>query len=101
LTNSLLFLLTVNALGTLLVYIISCAALIKLRKQKEVPAAAFVLPAGKAIAALSILFCLLIMIGSTKQQLLYILGVLAAGAFVYGIFVLGKKKILVPASTQE
>lgn len=97
LTNSLLFLLTVNALGTLLVYIISCLALIKLRVKEKAPAAAFILPAGKATAVISIVFCLLIMMGSTKLQLLYILGVLAAGAAVFGLFALGRKKAVLPA----
>ena len=99
LTNSLLFLLTVNAIGTLLIYIITCAALIKLRKKKNIPAAAFIIPAGKAIAALSILFCIMILTGSTKQQLLYILCVLGAGAIVYGVFILGKKRLVSPAET--
>ena len=99
LTNSLLFLLTVNAIGTLLIYIITCAALIKLRKKKNIPAAAFIIPAGKAIAALSILFCIMILTGSTKQQFLYILCVLGAGAIVYGIFILGKKRLVSPAET--
>jgi len=102
LTNSLLFLLSVSALGTLIVYIVTCASLIKLRKKKDIPAAAFVLPAGKVIAVLSILFCIMIMTGSTVQQLLYILSVLIAGALVYGLFVLGKKKgVLLTAETQE
>ncbi len=92
LTNSLLFLLTVNALGTLFIYVITCASLIQLRKKKAVPAAAFVLPAGKAIAAISILLCLVIMTGSTARQLLYILGVLVIGAIVYGSLILTKKK---------
>lgn len=99
LTNSLLFLLTVNAVGTLFIYIISCAALIKLRKKQNIPAAAFILPAGKAIAALSILFCILILTGSTKLQLLYILSLLGAGAIIYGIFIMGKKKLVSPAKT--
>ena len=99
LTNSLLFLLTVNAIGTLLIYIITCAALIKLRKKKNIPAAAFIIPAGKAIAALSILFCIMILTGSTKQQFLYILCVLGAGAIVYGVFILGKKRLVSPAET--
>lgn len=99
LTNSLLFLLTVNAIGTLFIYIITCAALIKLRKKQNIPAAAFILPAGKAIAALSILFCILILTGSTKEQLLYILGVLGAGAIIYGVFILGKKKLVSPVKT--
>lgn len=94
LTNTLLFLLSVNALGTLIVYIATCASLIKLRKKKNIPAAAFVLPAGKALAALSILFCIIIMTGSTVQQLLYILYVLAAGALIYGVFIFGKKNEL-------
>lgn len=93
LTNSLLFLLTVNAIGTLLIYIITCAALIKLRKKKNIPAAAFILPAGKAIAALSILFCILILTGSTNLQLLYIASLLASGVIVFGIFLWGKKNV--------
>ena len=92
LTNSLLFLLTVNAIGTLMVYIISCSALIQLRRKKSIPAAAFVLPAGKVMAALGILFCVLILTGSTVQQFLYIIGVLFAGIAVYGIFIWGRKK---------
>ena len=101
LTNSLLFLLTVNALGTLVIYIISCASLIKLRKKKNISAAAFILPAGKLIAVLSIIFCLLIMTGSTTQQVLYILGVLGAGAIVYGIFIIAKKSKLPQAEVVE
>lgn len=100
LTNSLLFLLTVNALGTLLVYIITCAALIKLRKKKNIPPAAFVLPAGKAIAILSILFCLMIMTGSTIREFLSILSVLGAGAIVYGILY-RQRKLISPAETPK
>lgn len=92
LTNSLLFLLTVNAIGTLLIYIISCSALIKMRNKKNIPVAAFVLPAGKVVAALGILFCIAILTGSTSQQFLYILGVLAGGVAVYGIFIWSNKK---------
>lgn len=92
LTNSLLFLLIVNAIGTLLIYIISCSALIKMRNKKNIPVAAFVLPAGKVVAALGILFCMAILTGSTSQQFLYILGVLAGGVAVYGIFIWSNKK---------
>ena len=101
LTNSLFFLLTVNALGTLTNYIISCPSLIKLRQKKNVPVAAFILPAGNIIAMLSILFCLLIMIGSTKEQVLYILGILGAGAIVYAIFVVGKRKLSLEVKPNE
>ena len=101
LTNSLFFLLTVNALGTLALYIISCASLIKLRKKKNIPAAAFILPAGNIIAMLGILFCLLIMIGSTQQQVLYILGILGAGVIVYGVFILGKQKLAIQPEVKD
>ena len=100
LTKSLLFLLTVNALGTLVIYVITCAGLIKLRTKKNIPAAAFVLLAGKAIAALSILFCMMIMTGSTLRQVLYILSILGAGVIVYGIFIYGKKKLLTNAEEE-
>ena len=92
LTNTLLFLLTISALGQLFIYVVTCASLIKLREKKSIPAAAFILPAGKIIAIISILFCLLIMTGSTLKELLSIISVLAAGIVVYGIFILGKKK---------
>ena len=101
LTNSLLFLLTISALGTLFTYIVTCASLIKLRKKKNIPAAAFMLPAGKMIAMISILFCILIMTGSTSKELLYILSVLGVGALVYGIFIVGKKKLAAPANVKE
>jgi amino acid transporter len=100
LTNSLLFLLTVNAIGTLLIYIITCAALIRLRKKKNIPGAAFILPAGKAIASVSILLCVMILTASTKMQFLYILGVLSTGALLYGIFFWSKKKSFTTAETK-
>jgi amino acid transporter len=101
LTNSLLFLLTVNALGTLFVYIITCASLIKLRKKKNILAAGFILPAGNLIALISILFCMLVMTGSTQKEVLSILIVIGAGCIVYGFFVIGKKSIVAGAKTTE
>lgn len=91
LTNSLFFLLSVSALGNLFVYALTCASLIKLRRQKNVPAAEFLLPAGKAIAMICIIFCVLIMTGSTEKQFLYVLYVLGAGAIVYAVFIMGNK----------
>lgn len=101
LTNSLFFLLTVNALGTLAIYIISCASLIKLRKKTNIPGATFILPSGNIIALLGILLCLLVMMGSTLLQVLYILGILGAGAIVYGVFVLGKPKLAVQPEAND
>ncbi len=100
LTNTLLFLLTISALGHLFIYAITCASLIKLRNKKNMPAAAFIMPAGKIIAMISILFCILIMTGSTSKELLYILSVLATGAIVYAVFILNKKKLETQTKTQ-
>lgn len=101
LTNTLLFLLTISALGQLFIYIITCAGLIRLRKKKNMPAAVFILPAGNIIASLSILFCIIIMTGSTGKELLTILSVLAAGTVVYGILIVGKKKLAVHPVVKE
>jgi basic amino acid/polyamine antiporter, APA family len=93
LTNSLLFLLSTSALGNLFVYAITCAGLIKLRKKKNIDPAAFILPAGNTIAVLSILFCVIIMTGSTGQQFLYILAVAVVGAILFGVSIL-KRSVL-------
>jgi basic amino acid/polyamine antiporter, APA family len=79
LTNSLLFLLTISALGRLLIYIVSCAALIRLRNKESVPRALFMLPAGKMIAALSIAACIVMMTGSTSREWIMLAGVLMVG----------------------
>ena len=50
---------------------------------------------------LSILFCITIITGSTKQQFLYILYVLIAGAMVYGIFILRKKRLVSLAENRK
>ncbi|MEO6132451.1 MAG: amino acid permease, partial [Saprospiraceae bacterium] len=99
LTNTLLFLLTVNAIGTLLIYIITCASMIKLRKMQNMAPAAFLLPAGKSIAAISILFCILILSGSTGLQLLYTLCLLVSGILVYYIAFFRNKKQAIPTET--
>ena len=101
LTNTLLFLLTISALGQLFIYVITCASLLKLRQKKNIPAAAFMLPAGNIIASLSILFCIIIMTGSKGKELLSILSVLGAGLIVYGLFIVGKKKLASQVETQE
>ena len=100
LTNSLLFLLTISALGTLFTYIVTCASLIKLRQKKNISPAVFILPAGNIIASLSIFFCIIIMTGSTGKELLSILSVLGAGAIVYGLFIVGKKKLASKVDTR-
>ena len=101
LTNSLLFLLTVNAIGTLLIYIVTCASLIKLRKKKNISPATFMLPAGNAIAVVSILFCTLILLASTKEQVVYTLCLLGSGVMVYWISVLRKKKLMLATDTEK
>ncbi|TAD94359.1 MAG: APC family permease, partial [Bacteroidetes bacterium] len=85
LTQGLLFLLTITSLGRLLIYIISCGVLIRLRQKNDAPAAAFLLPAGKLIACLAIVACLLIITGSTLREWSMLGLVLGAGAVLWGL----------------
>jgi amino acid transporter len=84
LTNSLLVLLTITAMGRLLIYIITCAALIRLRQKAAAPAAAFIQPYGKILAALGMVACILILTGSNLNEWVMMGGVLAVGAVVWG-----------------
>jgi amino acid transporter len=90
LTNSLLFLLTISALGRLLIYIISCASLIRLRNKESAPPALYLLPAGKIIASLSIAACIGMMTGSTSREWLMLAVVLLIGTIIW-IFAHGAK----------
>lgn len=83
LSNSLLFLLTLSALGRSIIYVVTCASLISLRRRKEVPSAAFVLPAGNLIAVLSIIACLFIMMGSTLKEWYMLAGVISTGTVIW------------------
>jgi amino acid transporter len=85
LTQSLLFLLTISALGRLLIYVVTCGALIRLRQKKDMPPAAFVLPAGVPIAVLALVACLLVMTGSTLREWQMLAAVLAVGAVLWGV----------------
>jgi amino acid transporter len=92
LTNSLLFLLSISAFGRLFIYVVTCAAMVRLRKKQGLTPASFVLPAGKLVALLAILCCLAIMYGSTWQQQLTLAGVLGAGGVLY-VLVAGRKEL--------
>jgi amino acid transporter len=87
-----------SAISRLLVYVMTCASTIRLRNQRfeqELPAArtggvavkraAFRLPGGPAIPALSILCSMLILIGASRAQLISGTWALAAGAVLYFI----------------
>lgn len=85
LTQSLLFLLTISALGRLLIYVVTCGALIRLRQKKDMPPAAFVLPAGVPIAVVAVVACLLIMTGSTLPEWQMLAAVLGVGGLLWGL----------------
>ncbi len=85
LTQSLLFLLTISALGRLLIYVVTCGAMVRLRQKKDVPPAAFVLPAGQPIAVLAVVACLLIMTGSSLPEWGMLAAVLGVGALLWGL----------------
>jgi basic amino acid/polyamine antiporter, APA family len=85
-----------SAISRLVVYVVTCASTIRLRQERfeqELPAAmtggvaveraAFRLPGGAAIPALSIFCSMMILIGASRVQLMSGTWALAAGAVLY------------------
>jgi amino acid transporter len=71
---------TLAAIARLLIYALTCASLVALRRRESAPAAAFVMPGGPALAALGILFCGWMLATRTPRQLAMLAGILTAGA---------------------
>jgi basic amino acid/polyamine antiporter, APA family len=99
-TGSFVTMAAASAISRLLVYVMTCASTIRLRAERfeqELPAsstggvavkrAAFRLPGGPAIPALSILCSMLILVGASRVQLISGTWALAAGAVLYLIAV--------------
>ncbi|MEO5898309.1 MAG: APC family permease [Vicinamibacterales bacterium] len=88
-----------SAISRLLVYVMTCAATIRLRASRfhgesaveshgvPVRPALFMVPGGPVVPSLAIVIALAILFGATRQQLISGTGALAAGAVLYLIAV--------------
>jgi basic amino acid/polyamine antiporter, APA family len=84
-----------SAVARLLVYVMTCAATIRLRNPRfagEVRPASFRLPGGPAIPIVAILISLSILFGATRTQLISGTAALAVGAVLYFITVRGSRR---------
>jgi len=83
LSSSLIYALTVSTIARLLAYAATCAALPRLRYQKDAPPAMFVLPAGIVISVVAILLSLWLLSNSTLIEARDSGIAVAAGLLIY------------------
>lgn len=103
-TGSFVTMAAASAISRLLVYVMTCAALLRLRAPQfngpvpqvsggiVVNRAAFVVPGGPVIPMLAIVIAVAIIFGATRTQLISGTGALVAGAFLYLIAVRGGRQ---------
>lgn len=71
---------TIAAITRLVVYLLTCVALLILRARKPQEAPGFLLPGGAAIAVAAMAFCVWLLATRTYAQIWVLLAILAAGA---------------------
>jgi len=82
-----------SAISRLLVYVATCASMIRLRAARfggQVNPPRFTVPGGPIVPSLAILIALAILFGATRQQLISGVYALAAGAVLYLIALRGR-----------
>ena len=90
LTGTFIQLLTISVLARLVVYAATCASLPMLRRKRNVRPPLFKVPAGSAIAALSIALCAWLLSSSTKREA--VMTAIAAGVGLLVYFLCKVKK---------
>ena len=91
LSSSLIYALTVSTIARLLAYAATCAALPRLRYQKDAPAAMFILPGGIVISIVAILLSLWLLSNSTLIEARDSAIAVAAGLAIYLLYRIFKK----------
>ena len=86
LSSSLIYALTVSTIARLLAYAATCAALPRLRYQKDAPAAMFLLPGGIAISILAILLAVWLLSHATLIEARDSGIALAIGVIIYFLY---------------
>jgi amino acid transporter len=86
-TGSFVTMAAASAISRLLVYVATCASMLRLRGMSDasINPARFVVPGGPVVPVLAILIALAILVGATRQQLISGAYALAAGAVLYFI----------------
>lgn len=86
LSSSLIYALTVSTIARLLAYAATCAALPRLRHQKDAPVAMFVLPGGIVISVIAIVLSLWLLSNSTLVEARDSAIAVAAGFLIYVLY---------------
>jgi amino acid transporter len=73
---------TLAAIARLLIYLLTCAALVGLRRS-DAPKATFTAPAGSALAVLGMTFCGWLLVTRSVAQLAILAGIIAGGAVLH------------------
>lgn len=82
LSGTFIYAVTINSLVRLLTYIVSCGALLVLRRRKaQVPL--FRLPLGGVIATITLLICIWILFNSVGREVLHLILIVMAGLIIY------------------
>jgi amino acid transporter len=75
---------TLAAIARLLIYALTCASLVALRRREAAPAPSFVLPGGPALALVGVTFCGWMLATRTVNQLALLAAILVTGAVLRG-----------------
>jgi len=78
-----------SAISRLLVYVATCASMLRLRSARDLPPPTFVVPLGPVIPATAIAIAIAMLAGARREQLIAGLAALAAGAILYLIAMRG------------
>jgi basic amino acid/polyamine antiporter, APA family len=90
-SSTLIQALTLSTIARLLAYIATCAALPRLRYQKDAPAARFIMPGGIVISILAILLSIWLL-ANKLDEALHAAIALAAGLLIYVLYPIWKGK---------
>jgi amino acid transporter len=85
LSGTFIYLVTVSTVVRLATYLITCGALPILRRRKDVPAAAFRMPAGVVVAALAMAVCLWLLANVSLREGRDAAIAVSAGLGIYGL----------------
>jgi amino acid transporter len=85
LSGTFTYLITISVMVRLVGYIVTCAALVELRRRQDAPRAAFMLHGGVAIAVLAIAVCVWLLSNSTLREARHTAIAAAVGLAIYSL----------------